>query len=218
ADSQVEMRDAINSCVRSNVTLNPVDSRGLLAVVPGGGGRQGSRGGLGAFSGRNVADQFTQLASQQETLQTLAAETGGTAFIDTNDFGEAFDKVQRGFLSYYILGYVSSNGVHDGRYRRIQVRLKRTLDATVRARNGYYADRDFTHTAKADRETLLQDQLATAIPATDVPLFVTAGYFRLPSSQPCPGAGRSARDSSCYFVPLSLAVPGEAVPTSASAV
>jgi VWFA-related protein len=218
ADNQVEMRAAINSCVRSNVTLNPVDSRGLLAVVPGGAGRQGSRGGLGAFSGRNVADQFTQLASQQETLQTLAAETGGTAFVDTNDFGEAFDKVQRAFLSYYILGYVSSNVVHDGRYRHIQVRLKRKLDATVRARNGYYADRDFTHTAKTDREPLLQDQLATAIPATDVPLFVSAAYFRLPSSQPCPGAGRPARDSSCYYVPLSLAVSGEALPTSASAV
>jgi len=218
ADNQVEMRGAINSCVRSSVTLNPVDSRGLQAVVPGGSGRQGSRGGLGAFSGRNVADQFTQLASQQETLQTLAAETGGAAFIDTNDFGEAFDKVQRAFLSYYILGYVSSNTVRDGRYRRIQVRLKRKLDATLRARNGYYADRDFTHTGKADREALLQDQLAMAIPATDLPLFVTAGYFRLPSSQSCPGGGRSAKDSSCYYVPLSLAVPGEAVPTSASAV
>jgi len=234
SDNQVEMRAAVNACVRSNVTLNPVDSRGLQAVVPGGGGRQGGRGGVGAFSGRNVANQFAQLASQQETLQTLAADTGGTAFTDSNDFGEAFDKVQKDISSYYILGYVSSNQAKDGRYRRIEVRIKPKLDAKVRAREGYYADRDFTHTARADRETELQEQLQMAIPATDVPLFVSAGYFRLPASQTCPGggpgpggrgrggrgvglgAGRGAPEppSGCYYVPISLAVPGDAVPAS----
>ena len=236
SDNQVEMRAAINSCVRANVTLNPVDSRGLQAVVPGGSGRQGSRGGVGAFSGRNVASQFSQLASQQETLQTLAADTGGTAFTDSNDFGEAFDKVQKDISSYYILGYISANPLEDGRYRRIEVRLKPKLDAKVKAREGYYADRDFTHTAKADRETQMQEQLMIAIPATDVPLFVTAGYFRLPSSTTCPGGGppggRGGRGfgpggrggeapeppSGCYYVPISLAVPGDAVPPSKDAV
>jgi VWFA-related protein len=240
SDNQVEMRAAVNSCVRANVTLNPVDSRGLQAVVPGGTGRQGSRGGVGAFSGRNVASQFSQLASQQETLQTLAADTGGTAFTDSNDFGVAFDKVQKDISSYYILGYVSSNPLQDGRYRRIEVRLKPKVDAKLKAREGYYADRDFTHTAKADRETQMQEQLMMAIPATDVPLFVSAGYFRLPSTQTCPGAGPGPGrgrggfggpggpggrggeapepPSGCYYVPISLAVPGDAVPPSKDAV
>ena len=70
----------------------------------------------------------------------------------------------------------------------------------VEAREGYYADRDFAHTAKTDREVLLQEQLLTQIPATDVPLFVTAGWFRLAADK--------------YYVPISLAVPGSAVPPS----
>ncbi len=240
SDNQVELRAATNSCVRANVTLNPVDARGLQAVVPGGNGRQGSRGGVGAFSGRNVASQFTQLASQQETLQTLAADTGGTAFTDSNDFGVAFDKVQKDISSYYILGYASANPGKDGRYRRIEVKLNQKLDAKLRAREGYYADRDFTHTAKADRETQLQDQLMMAIPATDVPLFVSAGYFRLPASTSCPGGGGPGgpgggrggfggrgggpggppqdAGSNCYYVPISLVVPGDAVPPSKEAV
>jgi hypothetical protein len=79
--------------------------------------------------------------------------------------------------------------------------LKNTkLDAKVEAREGYYADRDFTHTAKEDREVQLQEQLMTQIPATDVPLFVTAGYFRLAPDR--------------YYVPVSVAVPGSAVPPS----
>ena len=235
-DNQVEMRSAVNACGRANTTINPIDSRGLQAVVPGGSGRSGSRGGVGSFSGRNVANQFSQLAAQQETLQALAADTGGTAFTDSNDFGEAFDKVEKQISSYYILGYGSSNPNQDGRYRRIDVRLKAKIsNAKVQAREGYYADRDFTHTAKPDRETVMQEQLMMAIPATDVPLFVTAGYFRLPASQQCggggfrgrggpgggfgPGGGPGGRpggepDTACYYVPISLAVPGEAVPPS----
>ena len=69
----------------------------------------GSRGGVGAFSGRGVAQQFASLAAQQETLQSLAADTGGTAFTDSNDFGAAFDKVERDISAYYILGYSSTN-------------------------------------------------------------------------------------------------------------
>ena len=51
-DNQVELRAAVNAAVRANVAIYPVDARGLQAVVPGGSARQGSRGGLGAFSGR----------------------------------------------------------------------------------------------------------------------------------------------------------------------
>jgi VWFA-related protein len=197
-DNQVELRAAVNAAVRANVTIYPVDSRGLQAVVPGGGARQGSRGGLGAFTGSAVASQFTQLAAQQETLTTLASDTGGTAFLDSNDFGEAFAQVTKDISSYYILGYASTNPDRDGRYRRITVRLKNKSDVKVEAREGYYADRDFSHTAKGDREVQLQEQLSLQIPATDVPLFLTAGWFRMSADR--------------YYVPVSIAVPGSAVP------
>jgi VWFA-related protein len=199
-DNQVELRAAINAALRANVAIYPVDSRGLQAVVPGGSARQGSQGGLAAFSGRDVANQFTQLAAQQETLTTLASDTGGTAFTDSNDFGEAFSKVVHDISSYYILGFSSTNPNKDGRFRRLAIRLRKVSNAKVEAKEGYYADRDFTHTSKADREVVLQEQLTTPIPATDVPLFVTAGWFRLAADK--------------YYVPLSLAVPGSAVPPS----
>jgi VWFA-related protein len=201
SDNQVELRAAVNAAVRANVSIYPVDSRGLQAVVPGGSARQGSRGGLSAFTGSAVSQQFTQLAAQQETLTTLAADTGGTAFLDSNDFSEAFGQVTKDISSYYILGFASTNADKDGRYRRITVRLRNKSDVKVEAREGYYADRDFTHTAKGDREVQLQEQLAMQIPATDVPLFVTTGFFRLAADR--------------YYVPVSLAVPGSAVPPAA---
>ena len=199
-DNQVELRAAVNAALRANVAIYPVDARGLQAVVPGGSARQRSAGGLSAFTGSAVAGQFTQLAAQQETLTSLASDTGGTAFTDTNDFGEAFSKVERDISSYYILGFSSTNPNKDGRFRRITVRVKNRANVKVEAKEGYYADRDFAHTARGDREVLLQEQLATPIPATDVPLFVSAGWFRLAVDK--------------YYVPISLAVPGSAVPPS----
>ena len=85
-----------------------------------------SRGGMSAFSGSGVAQQLTQFQAQQETLTTLAADTGGTAFTDSNDFGEAFAKVEKDISSYYILGFDSTNPAKDGRFRRITIRLKNT--------------------------------------------------------------------------------------------
>jgi len=195
-DNQVELRAATSTAVRANVALYPVDTRGLQAVVPGGDASRASARGVGAFSGRGVSQQFDRLFASQETLQTLAADTGGKAFTDTNDFGTAFTQVQRDTSLYYLLGYASTNTVKDGRFRRISVRLKRP-DLRVEHRAGYYADRDFAHTGRQDRERLLQEQLSTPVSATDIPVVVSAGWFRL------------AQDR--YYVPLSVAVPGSSL-------
>ncbi len=198
-DNQVELRSAINAAVRANVAIYAVDTRGLQAVVPGGDARQASGRGQALFSGRGVQQQFAQLASSQDTLTSLAADTGGRAFTDTNDFGEAFARVQRDMSAYYLLGYSSTNATKDGRFRRIQVRVKRD-GLRVEARAGYYADRDFTHTSRTDRESQLDEQMFAAVSATDLPVLVTGGWFRLAPDK--------------YYVPVALTVPGSAVPVA----
>jgi VWFA-related protein len=200
-DNQVELRAAINAAIRSNVSIYPVDSRGLQAVVPGGDATHASGRGASLFSGRAVAQQFSALAASQETLTSLASETGGRAFTDTNDMGEAFARVAKDLSAYYLLGYSSTNPARDGRFRRIQVRVKRD-GLRVESRAGYYADRDFAHTSRADRETDLQNMLFAALSPTDLPVLVTPGYFRLSNDN--------------YYVPVAVAVPGSAVPVPAN--
>ena len=198
-DNQIELRTAINAAVRAHVSIYPVDTRGLQAVVPGGDARQASGRGQSLFSGRGMARQFSRLAASQDTLTSLAADTGGRAFTDTNDFGEAFDRVRRDISAYYLLGYSSTNTAKDGRFRRIRVRVKRE-DLRVEARAGYFAERDFAHTNRADRETQLEEQMFSPVSSTDVPVMVTGGYFRLAADR--------------YYVPISVAVPGYAVPVT----
>ena len=198
-DNQVELRAAINAAVRAHVAIYPVDTRGLQAVVPGGSASQASGRGSSLFSGRGVSQQFARLSASQDTLVSLASDTGGKAFMDSNDFGDAFTRVQRDMSAYYLLGYNSANIARDGRFRRIRVRLKKSIPgARVEARTGYYADRDFAHTRNADRETQLQDMLFSAVSATDLPVLVNAGFFRLAADR--------------YYVPISMAVPGSAIP------
>jgi VWFA-related protein len=201
-DNQVELRAAINAAVRAHVAIYPVDTRGLQAVVPGGDARQASGRGTALFSGRGVSQQFSRLSASQDTLASLASDTGGKAFMDSNDFGDAFARVQRDMSAYYLLGYNSANATKDGRFRRIRVRLKTPVQgARVEARQGYYADRDFAHTANTDREAQLQEMLFSAVSATDLPVLVNAGFFRLAADR--------------YYVPISMAVPGSAIPLPA---
>jgi VWFA-related protein len=210
-ENQTQLRTAINAATRANLSFYTVDVRGLEAVIPGGaaagagGGRGGpARGGVGGgssvYSGRGVLSQYDTNFGSQETLVTLANDTGGRAFLDTNDFAPAFTKVHEDTSFYYLLGYISTNAQKDGRYRRITVRLNRPdlRDPKLDFRKGYYAAADFQHATKESREQQLQEQLTSDVPTSDFPVYVSTGYFRLADNR--------------YFVPISVVVPGSQIP------
>jgi VWFA-related protein len=205
SDNQVELRAVINAANRANTSIYPVDSRGLTAVVPGGAASGGGRGGgASAFSGRGMLNQFSSLNASQETLTTMAADTGGQAFLDSNDFGPAFVNVQHDMSEYYLIGYNSTNPAQDGKFRRISIKLRDTsLGYSVDARRGYYAPSDFAHLKKEDRERQLQDQIAAAVSLTDLPVVASTSWFRIAADR--------------FYVPVSVAVPGSAVHVPADA-
>jgi len=187
----------VNAAVRSNTAIYTVDTRGLQAVVPGGAANTASGRGANAFNGRGLRGQFQTLQASQDTLVSLAADTGGRSLMDTNDFGKIFTQIQEDTAMYYVLGYSSTNLAKDGKYRNIRVTVK-IPSVRVDARRGYYADRDFQHTDKENRDKQMQDELAADLPSTDLPVYLSTGYFKL--------------DDARYFVPVSIVVPGSAIP------
>ena len=54
-------------------------------------------------------------------MQSLANETGGEAFVNTNGFSDALNKVIREGSQYFTLAYRPSNGSMHGEYRTIKV-------------------------------------------------------------------------------------------------
>ena len=55
-----------------------------------------------------------------------------------NNLGRAMDVIASHAGTYYVLGYHSSNAKFDGKFRLIEVRVKRP-GVSVRARHGYLA-------------------------------------------------------------------------------
>src|SRR6266478_1667546 len=196
-DNQSALRAATAAAVKANVSIYPLDVRGLQALPGGGEAQNASVHGQSAYTGASVLNDLNSNAASQETLSTLAADTGGKAFFDSNDFSGVFSQVQKDTSAYYILGYTSSNHAKDGRFRHIKVVLNRP-DVKLEYRAGYYAGRDFEHSNRIDREQQIQDELASDLPATDVAVYASTAYFR--------------RDDSHYFLAVSLVVPGSQIP------
>jgi len=176
-DTPAELRQAVTASARANLSIYPVDTRGLQVVIPSGPARVGSRGGEGLFSGSDLNDQFTDLTASQDTMATMASATGGRMFTGSNDLGPAFTQVQLDTAAYYLLGYSSTNTVLDGRFRRVQVRVTRE-GLRVEARSGYYAERDFAHTGRQERETQLEERVLGGSVPSQLALGVTTSWQR----------------------------------------
>jgi VWFA-related protein len=196
-DNQSALRAATASAVKANVSIYPVDIRGLQAFPPGGEAQNASLHGQSAYNGAAVLNDLSSNASTQETLSTLASDTGGKAFFDSNDFGAVFSQVQKDSSAYYVLGFTSSNPLKDGHFRHLKVQLNRQ-DLKLDYRSGYYAGRDFEHLNRADREQQIEDELASELSQTDVAVYAGASYFR--------------QDDAHYYLAVSLVIPGSQIP------
>jgi VWFA-related protein len=197
-DNQAQLQATINAAIRSNVSFYPIDARGLVAQAPLGDATKGSPGGQGMYSGSSARAVTSNFQGQQETLYTLASDTGGKALLDNNDLSLGIVQAQKDISSYYIIGYYSKNEALDGRFRRIKISVKDSAQTTKVAkldyRQGYFAGKVFAKFTDTDKERQLSEALMLADPVTEIDLAMEIDYFRL------------ARDR--YFVPVVAKVPG----------
>jgi VWFA-related protein len=200
-DNQAQLQATINAAIRANVSFYPIDARGLVATAPLGDATKGSPGGQGMYSGSSARTAQSKFQGQQETLYTLAADTGGKALLDENDLSLGVVQAQKDIASYYIIGYYSTNEAQDGRFRRIKISVNEKTTAAKIAkldyRQGYFAGKQFNKFSDSDKERQLAEALMLGDPVTDMSLALELDYFRL------------ARDR--YFVPLAVKIPGSEI-------
>jgi VWFA-related protein len=72
-------------------------------------------------------------------METLARDTGGRAFYNTNDFSNAMTEAIDGGSHYYTFNYTPSTIKMDGKYRRIEVKATNGSHKLA-YRRGYYAE------------------------------------------------------------------------------
>jgi VWFA-related protein len=94
---------------------------------------------LGQFERMDISRQLYNLARKE--MGELARASGGKAFVagDLQETRAAFAQVANEIGTQYSLGYYPLNKIRDGRFRQIKVEMRGVKDASVRAREGYYA-------------------------------------------------------------------------------
>jgi VWFA-related protein len=108
---QDDMQEVIDAANRGNVTIDPVDPESLGMAI-----REDSRA----------------------SLYQLAAETGGRAVVNTNAMEIGMAQVLSETSAYYVLGYTPTRSTDDGKYHKINVKVRRP-GVRVIARQGYLA-------------------------------------------------------------------------------
>lgn len=193
-DNQAQVRATVNAAVRANVTLNPIDSRGLVATAPLGDATQRSPGGIGMFTGALAQNINNIFQRSQDTLYALAKDTGGKAMFDYNDLSAGVVNAANALTSYYIIGYYSTHVSPDGRFRRVKVALNGQPEAAASYREGYFADKVYAKFTDAEKDRQLEDALMQDDPVTEIPIAMEVNYFQLNSAE--------------YFVPVNVKIPG----------
>lgn len=146
-----EFRETTRLLGDSQVAVYPVNAPGAVTPPAFDAARSGRKYATNPTAIASDASAF--ISSEQTshaTMQSMAADTGGRAFVSTNDLSGAVAEVISSSVNYYTLAYRPTNANAHGEYRRITVHL---ADATNASRynlsywRGYYADEPAKNTS-----------------------------------------------------------------------
>lgn len=194
-DNQAQLKATEDAAIKAGVSFWTMDSRGLVATAPMGDSTHGSPGGRAMYTGGSISAGTSNFQRSQDTLYTLAAETGGKAFLDNNDLTQGIVQAQRAESDYYILGYYTTNHELNGKFRKIKVTVNPpTVDAKLDFRQGYYAGKQWGQFTGADKDRQLEDALMLGDPVTELTIGLEINYFQLNRAE--------------YFVPVMMKIPG----------
>jgi VWFA-related protein len=160
---------ATSRAVRSGVVIYSFSPQGLTVPVEFTAATPVS----GPEFGRYMGDTRTD---QQQTLRRLAGDTGGEAYLNSNDVVGQFRKMLEANRIYYALAYYPEEK-GDNKYRSIKVRVRNHPEYSVRAQRGYQpATEKKTDIAATPQQRLLKAMLAP-LPLTNIAVMSTASFL-----------------------------------------
>jgi VWFA-related protein len=131
-----ELKDMYRVAQRANINIYGIDPAGyggyaeyLMKPI-----RRGGRAARPMSQGAAEAAARTR----RDFLEVTANHTGARAFVTHKDQAFGIEQIFVEDSSYYLVGYQSTNGAPDGKFRKVDVKVRRP-GVTVRARSGYYA-------------------------------------------------------------------------------
>ncbi len=150
-----EFIDAMSFATRNNIAVYPIDPQGLTTDFE-----------AGSLETRVV-------------MGGLGEVTGGFALTGSNNYDTAFERLVRENSTYYLLAFNSGLESRDGRYVRVEVRVKRP-GLQVRSTAGYVAPRGRPPQERRPTTVLAAtwDAVKSAMTTSGVPMRVYAAPFK----------------------------------------
>jgi VWFA-related protein len=137
------IRETTNLLSDAHVAIYAVDARGLVSSSisdPSQSGRDANgrmKLTVSEEMRANSKETFERF-DKEDSLTKVAEETGGRAYLNTNDMERAVAGSIQDDSFYYVVGYYPSRKQWDGKFRTIKIKLDRD-GVAIRHRRGYYA-------------------------------------------------------------------------------
>jgi VWFA-related protein len=168
-----EFQETINLLTRSRVSVYPVDAQGLRTSQINNASEENPQYAhppapnvgyaAGSQHSQELADvspefsqdlnvEMTRLGGEHAAMEQIAADTGGTAFYNTNDLTKATRLAIADGSEFYTLTYEPGEEGHRQGYRNISVKLAGT-DYRLSYRRGYYTEKE----SKSNEMVLVND-------------------------------------------------------------
>jgi VWFA-related protein len=147
-----QARETANLIANAQISVYPISLLGMetggVPVTSSGSGSVSLIGGPTGTTanpqmGDTLQNQFTARSALRYAANDLADQTGGEAFVGTNDFDGAMRHSMMDGSNYYTLAYRPTNEKWNGQFRKIHVELVGKI-GSLNYRRGYLADPD-TH-------------------------------------------------------------------------
>jgi len=185
-----DLRRIIDAATRSGVVVYSLDTRGLEATAPGG---NADFTGPPVFSAPGVREslQSRSVEALRDGMNALAEDTGGFMVRNTNDISRGLGQFLRDSQLYYLLAYEPTNQKRDGKYRRIEVKLRNRPDLRLRTRTGYYAGDEKKaqvsgppETTEVRRQREVAQAMGSILPLKGIPMRMAVDFVDLPPDGP----------------------------------
>lgn len=153
-----DIRRVIDTATRAGVVIYAIDARGLYTSPL----FDASQPGYSDTETPGVRERVENAG--MEALRNgpfaLAHDTGGFMVMNTNDLNLGMKRVLDDTEVYYLLAFEPTESYRDGRFRKLEVRVKNHSEYKVRSSKGYFAPDDKAEAKAIEKEQKEKVQLA----------------------------------------------------------
>jgi len=217
-DFNQELKQTADMLAAARVAVYPVDARGVLlepmftsTQSPSPTTTQsgdftpalGSGGPEGGSFGTDLALSPRQRATEHDTMDVLAQQTGGRAVYESNGLQKAMADALSDGSNFYTLAYVPTNTNYNGAQRNVRIRLTNGDKVKLFYRRSYYADAGdpLQSGAAQDSRSVFLASMRRGVPASSQIVFDVrvAAPDRTPPTGPVDGANSAMQHRAARY-------------------